>query len=87
MLYILYLDANTQHYKYTFRSLLIEFASPCLDISMLEYAKFPALIENSSSAMGLIISLEARFIENGIAEMDSDLLSKLWSLLGGCEIP
>ena len=86
MLYILYLDANTQHCKYTFRSLLIEFASPCLDISMLEYAKFPALIENSS-AMGLIISMEARFIENGIAEMDSDLLSKLWSLLGGCEIP
>lgn len=54
---------------------------------MLEYAKLPALIENSSRAVGLIISLEARFIEKGIAQMDSDLLSKLWSLLDECEIP
>ena len=54
---------------------------------MLEYAKLPALIDKSSSAVGFIISLGARFIEQGIVEMDSDLLPELRSLLDGRAIP
>ena len=54
-----------------------------MDTSILEYAKPPALIEKSSSAVGFIISLGARFIEQGIVEMDSDLLPELQSLLDG----
>ena len=54
---------------------------------MMEYAKLPALIEKSSSAVGFIISLGARFIEEGIAGMDGDLLPKLRRLLDGRAIP
>ena len=54
---------------------------------MLEYAKLPAMIEKSSSAVGFIISLGARFIEQRIVEMDSDLLPELQTLLDGLATP
>ena len=53
----------------------------------MEYAKLPALIEKSSSAVGFIISLGKRFIEEGIAGMDGDLLPELRRLLDGRAIP
>ena len=80
------MNVNLQ-YRYTSRSLLIEFDAPCLDIPMLEYAKLPQLMEKSSSAVGIIISLGERFMEEGIGEMDDDLLPELWRLLAGHAIP
>ena len=54
---------------------------------MTDYAELPALMERSSSVVGLIISLGGRFIEKGIAQMDSDLLPELRKLLAGQAFP
>lgn len=75
------------YFRYISRSLLVEFSSPALDFSMTEYAALPELMEESSSAVGFIISLGVKFLEEGISEMDNKLLPELRSLLAGQVLP
>ena len=54
---------------------------------MTGYAGLPELIEDSSSAVGFIISLEVKFLNEGISEMDNTILSELRCLLAGQSTP
>ena len=69
------------------RCLLIEFQSPCLEVSLTTYSQLPSLLANASSGAGLFISLGEAFMSRGIQDMDSDVLPKLRGLLGVRAIP
>ncbi len=66
---------------------MIEFASPCLDIPLVEYTKFPDLLSKASSAVAFVIGLGKRFVEDGIRELDETILPELKRDIGELAIP
>ena len=73
--------------RYISRNVLIEFGHPCLDLSMVEYAGLPPLLKRVSGAVGHIIRLGKRFVEQGIDEMEGVIKPELINLLGHQAIP
>ena len=75
------------NYRFMSRCLLLEFGLPCLDISLSEYVKLPDLLENASSNVGFLIGLGKKFVEQGIQEMDEDILPELRRMAGQHLLP
>ena len=73
--------------RYISRCNLIEFAPPSLDVPLVEYTKFPDMLDKASSAVAFVIGLGKHFVEEGIREMDESLLPDLKNALGAHAIP
>jgi hypothetical protein len=71
------------HCRYLSRCLLVEFKPPSIDIAMSSYSQLPPLLDQATSAIGLLISLGEAFSRRGIEEMDEKILPKLCSLIAG----
>lgn len=81
-------DLNLQsNSRYISRCVLIEFTSPCLNVSLLEYTKFSDLLDRALNAVAFAIGLGQRFIEAGIYEMDKDILPELKEVMGDLVLP
>lgn len=61
--------------------MIIGFDAPQVDPTMTEYTALPQLMKDSSKSIGFMISLGKRFVDCGIAEIDSMILPKLKKML------
>ena len=52
------------HCRYTSRCVFIKFSPPALDIKMVDNQKFPPLLNDASKAVGAIIALREKFVNN-----------------------
>ena len=69
------------------RCVLIEFATPCIDITMSNYAQLSHLLKKSSSSIGELIGLGMKFLEVGTTELDNSILPNLRRLVDASVVP
>lgn len=69
------------YFRYLSRCVLIEFVHPRIDSTISEFDQLHQLMENSSSAVGFLISLGKKFLINSTKDLDEKILPKLKSAL------
>ena len=72
---------------YISRCVLVEFATPCIDITMANYAQLSRLLKISSSSIGEMIGLGRKFLEIRTTELNNDILPNLHRLVDASVVP
>ena len=60
---------------------MIEFGTPQLNPAMGDFTQLPELMKIASASIGFSISLGARFLKEGIKDIDENIFPKLKAIL------
>ena len=62
---------------------MIQFENSCVEPKIRDYTELNSLLPELSRAVGFLISLGKKFLENGITELDEDIIPVVNSLMKG----
>ena len=62
---------------------MVRFENPCIEPSVRDYTKLNSLLPELSKAVGFLISLGEKFVDQGITNMDEEIIPFLNKTMKG----